>query len=101
MADIHSPGRMPLENLAWNKARIEIIARLLLLLAPRQTINFSTLAHALSSPAQIEPSHKRPQRFFLEIEPHYSGLPRLSPDYSVYLDRTRRRSIHAPESRVC
>jgi hypothetical protein len=91
---------MSIENLPWNKARVEIITRLLLLLAPRQILNFSTPAHALSAPAQIEPNYKRPQRFFLEIEPHYCGLPRLSPGYSVYLDRTPWRSIHAPENQV-
>jgi hypothetical protein len=32
-----------------------------------RNVNFSTLAHALSVPEQLEPNYKRLQRFFGEI----------------------------------
>jgi hypothetical protein len=67
---------MLLENLPWSKTLIEITAAP----SPMQTVNFSTMAHALSAPAQNEPNYKRLQRFFREIAPPYAGLPRLSPD---------------------
>jgi hypothetical protein len=63
MADIRLLARMSFENLPWDKARVEIIARFLLLLAPIQAVNFSTLAHAISASAQIEPNYKRLRRF--------------------------------------
>jgi hypothetical protein len=82
-----------IENFPSSKARIEFIARFLLILDPIQTVIFSALAHALSVPAQMGPKYKRLQRFFRELEPPYDGLPRLSPDFSARLDHIRRRSI--------
>lgn len=51
MTDIRSLEQTLLENLPWNKARINFVARFLLALYTVQIVNLSLLANAFSGSA--------------------------------------------------
>ncbi|OGV31687.1 MAG: hypothetical protein A3E88_03290, partial [Legionellales bacterium RIFCSPHIGHO2_12_FULL_35_11] len=84
------------ENLAWNKARLDCFARLLLALFIVRTVNLSEIATAFSSQATINSRYKRLQRFFAQFKIDYTILARFifklffSEHQPVYLtiDRT-------------
>ena len=52
------------DNLSWNKARIDCLARLLLALFAVRTVNLSELAVGFGAEAEISSRYRRLQRFF-------------------------------------
>lgn len=61
-------------NVTWNKARIKLLARLLVAVIQTGTVNLAHLASVLQSEALIESNYKRLQRFFRFFEMPYREL---------------------------
>lgn len=61
-------------NVAWNGARINLVARLLAALMQVKTVNLAQLASVLESEALVESSYKRLQRFFRYFRMPYDEL---------------------------
>lgn len=81
--DIRSIEQTVLENLPWNKARIEFVTRFLLVLFAVQTVNLSIIATALPGHTKEESNYKRRQRFLHNFELPYANWPNSSSSCSV------------------
>lgn len=92
---IHSLERVLSANLTWNKARIKLLARLLVALVQVRTVNLAQLASVLQSEALIESNYKRLQRFFRFFQMPYADLAcltvkilKIKKPWILTLDRT-------------
>ena len=63
MAHIRLLERTLANNVAWNKARINFLAKFLVALIQVKTVNLVQVANAFSGRAQPASSYKRVQRF--------------------------------------
>lgn len=95
MADMRLLERTLAENVSWNKARIKLLARLLVALVQVKTVNLAQLASVLEGPALIESNYKRLQRFVRHFQLPYAELAVLltrmlgvTKPWVVTLDRT-------------
>lgn len=95
MADIRLLERTLANNVAWNKARINFLAKFLVALIQVKTINLAQVANAFCGPAQPASSYKRVQRFLRLFEISYAQvalfvikLIALPAPWIVTLDRT-------------
>ena len=95
MADIRSLERTLAENVAWNKARINFLAKFLIALIQVKTVNLVQVATAFSGRAQIASNYKRVQRFLRLFEISYAEiaffvvkLVGLPAPWAITLDRT-------------
>src|SRR5215210_1150681 len=104
MAQMRLLERTLAENVSWNRARIKLLARLLVALLQVKTVNLAQLASVLEGPALIESHYKRLQRFLRHFQLPYAelallltrllGLPR---PWVVTLDRTE---WHCRQARI-
>lgn len=83
------------QRLAWNKARINFLAKGLLALITAKTVNLVELASVFPGWAQPDSSYKRLQRFLRFFSLSYAALARcvvgllgLEPPWVLTLDRT-------------
>jgi hypothetical protein len=97
--EIRAIERALFANVTWNKARIKLLARLLVALIQTRTVNLAQLASALDAPALIASNYKRLQRFFRFFELPAFDLARLlirllaiKPPFVLTLDRTEWHS---------
>ena len=74
MTDIRSPEQTWLDNLPWNKDRINFVARFLFALYAMRTVNLSIMATAFSGPAKEESNYKRLQRLLRKFHTPYAEL---------------------------
>ena len=95
MAHIRSLERTLAENVAWNKARINFLAKFLIALIQVKTVNLAQVATAFSGRAQIASNYKRVQRFLRLFEISYAEiaffvvkLVGLPAPWAITLDRT-------------
>jgi hypothetical protein len=95
MAHIRSLERTLAENVAWNKARINFLAKFLIALIQVKTVNLAQVATAFSGRAQIASNYKRVQRFLRLFEISYAQiaffvakLVGLPAPWAITLDRT-------------
>jgi Transposase DDE domain len=95
MASIRPLERTLAENVAWNKARINFLAKFLIALIQVRTINLTEIASVFPGRAKAESHYKRIQRFLRFFEISYGviavllvslmGVPR---PWVLTLDRT-------------
>lgn len=95
MAHIRLLERTLTENVAWNKARINFLAKFLVALIQVKTINLVQVATAFSGHAQPSSNYKRVQRFLRFFEISYAQvaffvvkLVGLPAPWVITLDRT-------------
>jgi hypothetical protein len=95
MANIRSLERTLAENVAWNKARINFLARFIIALIEVRTVNLSEVAAVFMGRAKRESHYKRAQRFLRFFELPYAQvarfvvrLLRVPAPWVVTLDRT-------------
>src|SRR5947209_18804363 len=95
MADIRPLERTLRENVTWNKARINFLAKFLVALAQVKTINLVQLSSVMSGRAKQASHYKRIQRFlrgfhlpFAELPRFVLALGRLHPPFTIALDPT-------------
>lgn len=95
MAHIRLLERTLANNVAWNKARINFLAKFLIALIQVKSINLVQVANAFSGRAQPASSYKRVQRFLRLFEVSYAEvaffvikLLGLSAPWVITLDRT-------------
>ena len=95
MAHIRLLERTLANNVAWNKARINFLAKFIIALIQVKTVNLIQVANAFSGPAQPASSYKRMQRFLRLFEISYAEvaffvvkLVGLSAPWIITLDRT-------------
>lgn len=65
MADIRLLERTLMQNVAWNKARINFLVRFLVAVVQVKTVNLSQVASVFAGRAKKESHYKRAQRFLL------------------------------------
>lgn len=95
MADIRLMERVLAENVTWNRARINFLAKFLVALIEVRTVNLAEVASVFAGGAKVESHYKRIQRFLRFFELPYAELARLvvrlmglpSP-WVITLDRT-------------
>jgi len=95
MANIRLLERTLANNVAWNKARINFLAKFLVALIQVKTVNLVQVANAFSGRAQPASNYKRVQRFLRLFEISYAEvaffvvkLVRLPAPWALTLDRT-------------
>src|SRR5215208_4974067 len=95
MAHIRSLERTLAENVTWNKARINFLAKFLVAFIQVKTVNLAQVATAFSGRAQIASNYKRVQRFLRLFEISYAQiaffvvkLVGLPTPWAITLDRT-------------
>ena len=95
MADIRPLERTLRENVTWNKARINFLAKFLVALVQVKTINLVQLSSVMSGRAKQASHYKRIQRFlrgfhlpFAELARFVIALGGLQPPFTVTIDRT-------------
>ena len=95
MANIRPLERTLAENVAWNKARINFLAKFLVALIQVKTINLAQVACAFSGKAQSASHYKRIQRFLRFFDICYKTIARFvvkllasSPPFVITIDRT-------------
>jgi hypothetical protein len=95
MADIRPLERTLRDNVAWNKARINFLARFIIALIEVRTINLSEIATVFLGRAKPESHYKRVQRFLRFFELPYTQVARfvvrllgVPAPWVVTLDRT-------------
>ena len=95
MADIRLLERTLANNVVWNKARINFLAKFLVALIQVKTINLAQVANAFCGRAQPASSYKRVQRFLRLFEISYAEvaffvikLVGLPAPWIITLDRT-------------
>jgi hypothetical protein len=95
MADIRLLERTLANNVAWNKARINFLAKFLVALIQVKTVNLVQVANAFCGRAQPASSYKRVQRFLRLFEISYAQvacfvikLVGLPAPWIITLDRT-------------
>lgn len=93
--NIRSLEQTLLDNLQWNKARVNFVTRFLLALYAVRTINLAILVTAFSGHAKEKSNYKRLQRFLREFELPYAELAEfvvrllgVPGPYTLALDRT-------------
>lgn len=95
MAEMRLLQRTLAENVAWNKARINLVARLLIALITVKTVNLAQLASVLNAEALVDSNYKRLQRFFryfqvsdVELARLLLALSGVEAPFVITLDRT-------------
>ena len=90
MADIRSLERTLAENVTWNKARINFLAKFLVALVQVKTINLAQVSSGMSGRAKQASHYKRIQRFlrgfhlpFAELARFVIALMRLRPPFTL------------------
>jgi hypothetical protein len=83
------------DNVTWNKARINFLARFIIALIEVRTVNLSEIASVFLGRAKRESHYKRVQRFFRFFEMPYAQVARfvvrllgVSVPWVITLDRT-------------
>jgi hypothetical protein len=77
MADIRLLERTLAQNVAWNKARINFLARFLVAIVQVKTVNLSQVASVFGGRAQPASHYKRIQRFLRHFALPYAQVARL------------------------
>jgi hypothetical protein len=77
MADIRLLERTLRDNVAWNKARINFLARFIIALIEVRSVNLSEIAGVFWGRAKRESHYKRAQRFFRFFEMPYAQVARF------------------------
>src|SRR5438270_9833418 len=95
MADIRLLERTLSNNVAWNRARINFLARFIIALIEVRTVNLSEIASVFLGRARRESHYKRMQRFLRFFELPYAQvarfvvrLLRVSAPWVITMDRT-------------
>lgn len=95
MADIRLLERTLAQNVAWNKARINFLARFIAALIQVKTVNLSQVASVFAGRAKRESHYKRAQRFlrsfdlpFADVARLVARLARQPPPWVITMDRT-------------
>ena len=95
MADMRLLERTLRDNVAWNKARINFLARFIIALIEVRTINLSEIANVFLGRAKRESHYKRVQRFLRFFELPYAQVARfvvrilrVPAPWVITLDRT-------------
>jgi hypothetical protein len=95
MADLRLLERTLRENVAWNRARINFLARFLLAVIEVRTVNLSEVANVFGGRAKPASHYKRVQRFLRFFEMPYAEVARfvvrllgVSAPWVITLDRT-------------
>lgn len=74
MADIRLLERTLAQNVAWNKARINFVAKFLVAVIQVRSVNLTELASVFAGGAQKASHYKRIQRFLRHFELPYAGV---------------------------
>jgi hypothetical protein len=95
MADIRLLERTLRDNVAWNKVRINFLARFIVALIEVRTVNLSEIATVFMGRAKRESHYKRVQRFLRFFEMPYAQVARfvvrllgVPAPWVITLDRT-------------
>jgi hypothetical protein len=95
MADIRPLERTLAENVTWNKARINFLAKFLIALIQVKTINLVQVSSVMCGRAKQASHYKRIQRFlrffqlpFAELARFVIALMGLQPPFVITIDRT-------------
>jgi hypothetical protein len=72
MADMRLLERTLRENVTWNRARINFLARFIIALIEVRTVNLSEIANVFLGRAKRESHYKRAQRFLRFFELPYA-----------------------------
>lgn len=95
MADMRLLERTLAANVTWNRARIKLLARLLVALIAVKTVNLAEVASVLNAGALVDSNYKRLQRFFRHFQMPYAEVARLvvsllgvARPFVITLDRT-------------
>jgi hypothetical protein len=95
MADIRLLERTLAENVTWNKARINFLAKFLVALIQVKTINLAQVSAVMSGRAKADSHYKRIQRFlrffnlpFAQVARFVIALIGLKPPFVITIDRT-------------
>lgn len=95
MADIRPLERTLRENVTWNKARINFLAKFLVALVQVKTVNLVQVSSVMSGRAKPDSHYKRIQRFlrffhlpFAELARFVIALIGLKPPFVITIDRT-------------
>ena len=95
MADIRLLERTLAQNVAWNKARINFVAKFLVALIQVKSVNLAQIASVFAGRAAAQSHYKRIQRFLRAFELPYAGVAAfvlrllgLPPPWALTLDRT-------------
>lgn len=95
MADMRLLERTLAENVAWNRARINFLARFIIALIEVRTVNLSEIANVFMGRAKRESHYKRVQRFLRFFELPYAQVARfvvrllgVPAPWVITLDRT-------------
>lgn len=95
MAEMHLLERTLTANVTWNKARIKLLARLLVALITVKTVNLAEVASVLNAARLVDSNYKRLQRFFRhfhlpsdEVAHLIVALVGLKPPFIITIDRT-------------
>jgi Transposase DDE domain len=95
MADIRLLERTLSHNVAWNKARINFLARFIIALIEVRTVNLAEIANVFMGRAKRESHYKRVQRFLRFFEMPYAQVARfvvrllgVPAPWVITLDRT-------------
>ena len=84
MPDLHSI-ESSLAPLRWNKARVKLLAAVVVALLSAQSINLAKLALLMPTDAKVSSAYKRLQRFLADFAPGYplAGDGQLRPTASL------------------
>jgi Transposase DDE domain len=95
MADIRHLERTLAENVTWNKARINFLAKFLVAIIQVKTINLVQVSSVMSGRAKQASHYKRIQRFLRFFQLPFAQLARfvialvgLKPPFVITIDRT-------------
>jgi hypothetical protein len=95
MADMRLLERTLHENVTWNRARINFLARFIIALIEVRTVNLSEIANVFAGRAKPQSHYKRVQRFFRFFELPYAQVARfvvrllgVPAPWVITLDRT-------------
>jgi hypothetical protein len=95
MADIRLLERTLRDNVAWNKARINFVAKFLIALIQVKTINLAQVSSVMCGRAKQESHYKRIQRFmrffnlpFADVARFVIALIGVNPPFVITIDRT-------------
>jgi hypothetical protein len=95
MADIRLLERTLASNVAWNKARINFVAKFLVALIQVKSVNLSEVASVFAGSAERASHYKRAQRFLRFFELSYASvaalvlkLLRVPAPWALTIDRT-------------
>ena len=95
MADIRRLERTLGENVSWNKARINFLAKFTIALIQVKTVSLAQISAGMSGRAKADSHYKRCQRFlrffdlpFAEVASLVIKLLGIAPPFVVSIDRT-------------